>query len=384
MFKKTIGIILFLLLLLPLFMWLGWFFTPKKKLVIAIVDKTVLTREGQEHISLNWVLNNNRFTKTSKKGYKIDKDYFGFFPLKNKKFKIKGLERLSSTQLDQLSVDADLVYFTDTYGIYSNEWYGEGDQGSRSGMIYGGLDDKDLELLRLVKARHKTIMAEFNTIGSPTQKENRDRFEKLFGIHWTGWTGRYFDNLNPKTNPEIPKWLINNYKKEYEEEWPFTRAGVAFVNDKDAVVILEEGADLHNPLPFIYSTEEVQHNWGVPAKMKYSFWFDVMQPDLEINTVNAFYKLDLNQSGLKKLKKWGIPSKFPAVTSHLSNDYKFYYFSGDFSDNPITYNSSYFKGVAFFKPLFYDDRQPLERGSFFWKYYRPMITAILEETQEAR
>jgi len=128
-------------------MWLVWFLTPKTKLVTAIIDKTVLTTEGQEHISLNWVLNHERYTKTSSEPYTISHDYYGFFPLKDEKFKIKGLERFSPSQLKQLSIDADLVYFTDTYGIYNNEWYQQKNVTERSGKLYGGLSNKDMELL---------------------------------------------------------------------------------------------------------------------------------------------------------------------------------------------------------------------------------------------
>ena len=120
-------------------MWMAWLFSPKTKLVAAIIDKTVLNENGQEHISLSWILNQERYSKTSKKSYRVNRDYYGFFPLQGEKFEIKGLERFSDKQLSQLSLDADLVYFTDTYGIYNNEWYKEGKANERSGILYGGL-----------------------------------------------------------------------------------------------------------------------------------------------------------------------------------------------------------------------------------------------------
>lgn len=379
--KKKIALgLITLLFLTPFFMWMAWVFAPKKKLVVAIVDKTVLTSKGQEHISLNWILNHDRFTKTSKKPYKIDRDYFGFFPLKDEQFEIKGLERFSSSQLKQLSNDADMVYFTDTYGIYNNEWYKDGDLNARSGMLYGGLSNEDMELLRFMKQRHKLIITEFNTIGSPTNRKNREEFENLFGLRWTGWTGRYFENLSAGVNSEIPQWLINNYKKSHNNQWPFTKSGVAFVNDNNEVVVLEEGQHLKTALPYIISKEEAQHSLGLPSKMKYPFWFDVILPDIKINKVRASFKISANEKGMAELNKYNIPSVFPAVTSHTGKDYDFYYFSGDFSDNPISLNSSYFKGIGFFKGMFYDDRQPLERNSFFWNFYRPMVSNILTST----
>jgi hypothetical protein len=59
--KKLILLLLAGILFLPFWMWLAWLFTPKRKLVVAIVDKTVLTSKGQEHISLDWVLNYQRY-----------------------------------------------------------------------------------------------------------------------------------------------------------------------------------------------------------------------------------------------------------------------------------------------------------------------------------
>ena len=371
-----IGLLVFILLL-PVWMWLGWVFTPNTKLVAAIIDKTVLTREVQEHISFNWILNHQRYTKTSKKAYESAHDYYGFFPLSDEKFELKGLERFSSNELVQLSEDADLVYFTDTYGIYNNEWY-KGKKGPY-GIVYGGLSNKDVEFLSLMKAKNKLILTEFNTIGSPTRLENRARFEELFAIKWTGWTARYFDNLDIEVNKEIPLWLIDNYKKSHQGEWPFKRSGIAFVNDSEKVVILEDTTHLTNPMPHILSKLYAMENLGVPEKIKYPFWFDIILPQPAINQTVASFKISANQKGLAELEKFGIPSEFPAVTMHKGEDYSFYYFSGDFSDNPINLKTSYFKGIRFFKGMFYNENDPTERAGFFWNFYRPMLSNILKD-----
>lgn len=371
-----IGVPVFILLI-PLWMWLGWVFTPNTKLVAAIIDKTVLTPEGKQHISFNWILNHQRYTKTSKKAYENAHDYYGFFPLDDEKYELKGLERFSSNGLIQLSEDADLVYFTDTYGIYNNEWY-KGENG-HSGILYGGLSDKDVEFLSLMKAKNKLILSEFNTIGSPTRFENRARFEELFAIKWTGWTARYFDNLDIEVNKEIPIWLIDNYKKSHQGKWPFKRSGIVFVNDKSQVVILEDNTHLTDPMPHILSNLYARENLGVPEKIKYPFWFDIILSQPTINQTVASFKISANQKGLAELKKYGIPSEFPAVTMHKGEDYSFYYFSGDFSDNQIDLNTSYFKGIRLFKGMFYDEDDPMERASFFWNFYRPMLSNILKD-----
>lgn len=377
--KKLFRGILIVIVALPLLMWLGWILTPNSKLVLAIIDKTVLTKKGQEHISLNWVLNHEKYTKTSSEPYKVNRDYFGFFPRKDQKFKLKGLERFSYNKLEQLSVDADMVYFTDTYGIYNNEWFEDGDINERSGILYGGLSDKDLQLLNLMKEKSKLIITEFNTIGSPTARANREIFEDLFKLEWTGWTARYFDNLDIRQNKEIPAWLVRNYKRTHKGNWPFTKSGIAFVNDQDEVVILEQGTHLKRAMPNIVTPKKFQEQYSLPETIKYPFWFDIMIPDTLVNEQVSLFDIDVTSKGIAELKSYNIPVRFPAVTRHLDQDYKFFYFSGDFADNPVQIGSSYFKWIGIFKNLFYDQRNTMERGSFFWNYYKPLISNILDE-----
>ncbi len=384
MLKKIILGIMALVIMSPLLMWLAWYFKPKTNLIAAIIDKTVLTTAGQEHISLSWILNQERYTKTPTMPYQPDRDYFGFFPMKDEKFKIKGLERFSSAQLKQLSLDADLVYFTDTYGIYNNEWYTGKNVNERSGMLYGGLSNRDIELLELMKARKKLIIAEFNTIGSPTDSINRSRFEESFGIRWTGWTARFFENLDTTVNKEIPLWLINNYKKTHQNKWPFKKAGIAFVSNSDQVTILEDGTHLNDPMPYIISTPYGQQSLSLPVKIKYPFWFDVITSDTKINQSAATFQINSNNQGLEELKRSGIPSSFPAITYHNGADYTFYYFSGDFCDNPVPMLTSYFRGISFFKSMFYNESDQMERSSFFWNFYRPMLTDILYDHARKR
>lgn len=351
-------------------------------MVAAIIDKTVLTDKGQEHISLTWLLNHERLTKTSALSYHLSEDYFGFFPLADEKFKLKGLERFTENQLRQLSEDADLVYFTDTYGIYQNEWFKKGRDTERSGMLYGGLSVQDLVLLQDMKANHKLIITEFNTIGSPTKLNNRLKFENLFKMRWTGWTARYFDSFDTLVNKELPRWLINNYKRTNGGKWSFKKSGVAFVNQNDQVVILEDVIDLNNPIPQIITGTYGQQHFSLPEKIKYSFWFDVIQPDLNVHEVVSSFQIQANTKGKALLKKNGIPANFPAVLMYKGNDYGFYYFSGDFCDNPIAMKTSYFKGIEFFKWFFYNRQNPSERASFFWNFYNPLMTHILQQEKQ--
>jgi hypothetical protein len=378
--KRGLLVLLLLVVLLPVWMWLAWWLTPGKRMVVAIIDKTVLTPQAQEHISLDWILRQGKFTKNKKDLYQPDHDYFGFFPGLNDQFKLKGLERFSSEQLKTLSNDADLVYFTDTYGIYKNEWYKKTATTERSGLLYGGMSQEDIGLLEDMKARHKLMIAEFNSIGSPTPAPIRNHFETLFGMHWTGWTARYFSSFDTAINKELPHWLVNGYKLQHAGQWPFHHDGVAFVNNNnEQVVILEAATHLTDPVPYIESTETGQRVLDLPKEEKYPFWFDVIDPTTTQNEIAANFVIRTNAAGTAELSRNHIPARFPAVLFHHGKDYRFYYFSGDFCDNPISLRTSYFKGISFFKWLFYDNSDPNQRVGFFWNFYRPMMNSIFDD-----
>jgi len=377
--KIFIRLLLFIVVLLPLWMWLAWRLTHKRKLVIAIIDKTVLTTEGQEHISLSWVLNQERFTRDNTELYQHDRDYFGFFPLHNEKFRVKGLERFSDGQLQRLSDDADAAYLTDAYGIYSNEWYRHKNERERSGMVYGGMSGQDLYLLQQLKAKHKLIVAEFNCIGSPTGAAVRRGFEESFGIHWTGWVGRYFASLDTVRNKDLPQWLVHNYRKQHNGSWPFVKSGVVFVHADDRIVIAEQGTHLDHEFPHISFNEEGQRHYGLPAGIRYNYWFDVITVDTTRNHIMATFAIDANIKGRRELASNGLSTTFPAIAAHTGRDYRFFYFAGDFCDNSMGLATSCFKGAWHFSWLMYNRRDPQDRAGFFWKVYRPLVTRILND-----
>jgi hypothetical protein len=378
--KKILIILLIIFIIgLPLWMWIAWLLTPERKMVVAIIDKTVLNEKRQEHVSLMWILNHERFLKNNSQLYDLQKDYFGFFPLKNEQFYLKGLERFNESQLQQLTADADAAYLTDAYGIYRNEWYRVYDDKDRSPVVYGGMSEQDMYYLEQMKAAHKLIVAEFNCIDSPTSDYIRSRFDSAFGVKWTHWVGRYFDSFDTTINLELPKWVYRNYMAQNNGQWPFKKSGICYVRTDDKIVILEKDTHLDREIPHINFNREAQDHYGQPERIKYSFWFEINTIDSLRNRSIATFEVEANQKGREELNRNGIPITFPAITIHTDNDYKFFYFSADFCDNPIKMTTSYFKGIRFFKWLFYNTKDPVERNSFFWTVYRPLITTILNE-----
>jgi len=357
-------------------MLVSWQLKPKKELKIAVIDKTSLTVDGDERRSLNWIIDNNKFCMPNRNLYTISDDYFGFFPKENKKFFINDFENLDDVRLNNLADKFDMIYMTDLYGVYSKDWYSDNYRGERSQLIYGGMSRKELSLLNIMKTQKKLILTEFNTIAPPTSRRVRAQFEELFGLKWSGWTGRYFNVLDTTSNKEIPVWVIRDYKDQHNNRWPFKGSGIVLVNNDDRIEILENKKDLKGEIPYIISNEVSRKRFDLPQKIKYSYWFDIMLTKRSNNVVSVF-QIFTNSRGDSILQSLNIPNPFPAVIEHYDNDYKFYYFCGDFCDNPVKMILSKFWGITKFRWLMYPSNDLTERESFFWLFYQPLVCSIL-------
>lgn len=363
---------------IPFLMWFAWYLGPKRPMNVFVLDKTVLTKKGNEHRSFYWLLTNDKIVKPNNEFYSISEDYFGFFPLENKKYKIKDLSGLSEEQIDSLAKFYDLFYFTDTYGVYYNEWYTEDDHTEHSRKIYGGLDKNDFLLLEKAKEYNKLILTEFNFFASPTSDRLRKKVEESFKIKWSGWVARYFDSLDTLENKELPKWVKNLYLDKHNHQWPFTKSGIVFVNKDKRLFILENNTHMDYEVPVIQPTPYGREKHFLPKEVNYPFWIDWTYPTDTSNKVVANFKLITNSLGDSILNHYNVPHTFPAVIEH-TGDYKFYYFSGDFCDNPVKNNLAKFRGINFFIMLILTEREENNREPFFWKFYIPLMKVILED-----
>lgn len=363
-------------ILIPLFIgsYLFWYLQKPKPNNIYILDKTVLDENRTGHKSFNWVLNHYKYTNKNHQLYNYKKDYFGFFPEiksnNNKKYKIRSLRLY---EILSVADDIDMVYYTDTYGVSYQDWYNKAPDKFHSPLIYGGLNQNDYLLLSEMKRKNKLIITEFNMLGSPTSDLIRQKTETLFDFTWTGWTGCYFKSLN-LTNPGIPDWICQQYELKYNKKWDFSGSGIILVNENGNIIVLQDGIQLKYEYPQIVSNENSQKEFGIPSKQNYDFWFDIINPGTSNNVVST-YHLYLTDNGISILKKFGLPSEFPAIIEHR-DQYKFYYFSGDFADRDIFMAGSYFKGyplVAEFLTM----NNSATKISFFWRFYLPLIHNIL-------
>jgi hypothetical protein len=375
--KRTIfRVAFYLLLLMPLFSFLTWWFWPSRKINVVILDKTANEKTRAEHKSFSWILSYEKFRNAETgKLFRYYKDYFGFFPLEGTDYYIDDLGQLTKEQLDSIANKNHIFYATDTYGVYYDDWYGTQLLRERSSYLYGGLEENDLYLLKKMYELGKLTFAEFNTLGSPTKTYIVNDFAQEFGIKPTGWTARYFDFLDTLKYPELPRWIIKNYQKQYKKPWRFKEPGMVFVHEDGSIVITEYPQDKTFQMPVIETEKKFQKNFGVDKQVRYPYWIEIISADTSLEVISNF-RIYSTVSGDSILRANQIPRSFPA-TVRKKNVGHFYYFCGDFADNPVKSHLYYFKGSPYMDFLFYNNRDISDRKKFFWRYYLPLMQEVL-------
>ena len=375
--KKTlliVVIILAVIIALPVINLIRWGVQSKKPLDIIIVDKTVPTLEREHHRSFDWILTNDRFVKKeTNTSYSYTKDYYGFYPQRPLREKKWDRNDYRLTDVINLANKSDAIYFTDTYGVFFNDWFRGINKSRKSRKIYGGLNNNDFLLIKEMKDRNKLIIMEYNSFDYPTAQFESVRTQEKLGINCLGWTGKYFSSLDT-TSQDFPVWMTAMYRKQYKKPWQFMKSGVVILKEKD-IVVLEEGKQLKNPLPQIITDDASILKYGVVSTVPFDQWFDVIDP-LQ-NTVISKFKLDTTPDGDSLLATNSLSNEFPAVVQDPVGQ-RIYYFSGDFANSDIPYWISRFKGVEKLKGIFFSEK-PDDTRRFFWLYYRPLITGIFTE-----
>jgi hypothetical protein len=372
---------IFLLLIgLPLLSFLIWCILPSNPLEVLVVDKTVKDNSYQEHAGLFWTLNHLKYKKSDSEPYKIEEDYLGFFPNGASDFgKSKDLIGQSEEAIGVLAGKQDLIYLADTYGVYEGD-FSDGQEGQLSKKIYGGLDYSDLQLIRMAKNEGKVIIAEYNSIASPTPKAIRTEFENLMGIKWTGWIGRYFDELDTLANGDIPKWMIRQYIVQHEN-WNLTGPGLIFIKDSGEIEAFLYMRDYQNKIPLVRTQKVNKHGFKLPEVVPYPDWFDVVLIERDYQVI-SYYDINPTTDGLQRLRSLGLPRFFPAAVVRNFEKGSQYYFAGDFSDFSGEFGASQFFGLPALWRALYVASDYTDRQSFFWNYYYPLITQVLDMSKK--
>ena len=349
---------------------------PSRVLDLAVLDKTVPFETRIEHRSLFWLLDHLKIVKPDGAAYDRDRDYLGAFPGPTAGDPPARTVELTAGRARQ----ADLVYLADTYGVYRLDLEsGPAMKAAleRSEPIYGGLDFVEAQAARGAVAAGRTLIAEFNTLGSPTGAEARAALEDVLGVRWTRWIGRYFSSLEDRD--EVPEWLRRDYEREWSRPWEFKGPGYVLLKDDAHVEVLRIGTEsprigltLERARPVDAVLEDCADGTSYP------YWFDIVEAAPGARVLAEFH-WHLEPAGLARLLARKLPTVFPAVTRRMApGGGVAWYFAGDFADNPMPDGKVPLSGyLAFRRGMEWIKLSPSELA-FYWRFYVPMMVQLLD------
>lgn len=376
--KKTIYIFLNILIiaviLVPAYFIIrpvyDWNQLPDTNLNIWIVDKTVPQPNYREHKALTWVLDYKKIiNEKTGKYFNPERDYYGYFPLKKDTFETKAIPDAVETP--------DMIYLTDTYGVYQDDLTTSKAYDDENKHIYGGLDEKEISIIEKNLGNGNTIVGEFNIASSPTNEDNKKILESIFALKWSGWRGRQFDEL--KKDVEVPDHLIELYEAQENAKWNFKGHGFVFISDDDKIVVLEKEKHYEKLGYYIKFNDEFKKKYNIENNSTFKMWFEIIEPEPG-SEILANYDADLTQDGKNLLRDNGIPFTFPAAVHKVNREYQAYYFAGDFADmlnNTKVYKYDELHKLKLLTSKYYKDKPEY----FYWNCYVPLLSKIIEDVK---
>jgi hypothetical protein len=368
-----------LLILIP---WARYEMRPARPIALCVLDKTVPFRNWYEHRSLYWLLRHLNFVNADGANYAWESDYLGAYPPPVPGDPPERTRDLSAEDVAK----ARLIYLADTYGVHRDDLKSKERMAAaleRSPTIYGGLTLQEARASASALEAGKTLVAEFNTLGSPTGEDARTTLEAALGVRWTRWIGRYFSRLGDVG--EVPQWMRNDYEREWKQPWRFEGPGYVLMQDDVHCEVLRVGYEVDTVgLTIERDTPVDPHLVGAADRVPYPYWFDIVEERPDAKRLASFV-WHLKEPGRLRLKDRRLPERFAAVTRRAPpSGGVAWYFAGDFADNPLDPRPVPFAGYIAFRHLVEGLKLAPSETAFYWRFYVPMMQTILNDAEASR
>ena len=369
-----------LLVILP---WALFHVRAQRPIAVVVLDKTVPFDTFVEHSGLFWLLDQLKIVQPSGERYDRSKDYVGATPGPSPGDPPSNTRDLT----DEAARNADLLYIIDTYGVYEEDLEsGTAKKAAleRSNKLYGGLTTEEALAIQAAQRRGTTVVAEFNSMASPTGFEAAKLLEQVVGVTWTRWIGRYFPSLEDRG--DVPQWLRDTCQRELNQPWKFEGPGYVLIQDDTRCEVLLAGSD--SPSIGLTIEPEYEASRGILRKAQrstpYTFWFDLVIP-AEETEVLASYAWNLKGPGNDKLRRLGLPQTFPAVTRYrAAGGAPAYYFAGDFGDSTVSGGRVPLAGFVTLRRWIEKTRRVPSHQAFYYRFYVPLMIEILTAAEDSR
>ena len=371
---KTLRILLIgllVVLILPLIGYAGWILKKGTPLQVFVVNKSMKSFKKSENKAFNYVLNTKKILASGHRAYNLRMDHYGLY-WNNGDYRVN-FPRLK--ELERTAEKYDLFYYADAFGIRTSDLQ-KLKEGEEDRLVYGGANNTDYNLIKEIISLHKPLILECNFFGPPTDLLVRYNLEKMLGVYYVGWIGKYVNDLSAQADmsPGVDwKKLFMDYTGE---PWNFSGKGIIYINmDARRIFVLEEGKDINTEKGLISTGEYGQKEYKLPDKVCYEGWFTLLHPGT--NEVISSFDMQASEAGLRKLNEFGVPESFPAL---IRMDENLYFMSGDFGKSTTSDLLPKVLGIG----NLYNKVKSLSHKSsnFFYSYYQPFMTRMVKDAVE--
>jgi len=343
-------------------------------LKVLIVDYTVPFDSYKEHSGLIWLLNNLKVSAPEEReAWSAATDYLGYHPT----------DRAHPQRLSDLrSLEADLVYVADTYGVYRDDLRGLPQQRSHmdwNPLVFGGLSLADARALGRFAERRGTLVVEFNSFCDPTETGPRRLVEGLLGVRWSGWVGRVFPN--PHDGNDVPLWLAREVRRQFGVALP--REPMLVFAHRSGQLVYVTARTVDALAPQLELTAAGRRRFesargGVP----YFYWFSVVEAPLA--QVDAELVLPAWLEERPELRLHHLPMRLPLLTERRVGASLRVYVAADLVD--LDFDPGEFSNAqrieAQAAALF--TRNRVSSAPLFWRFFRPAMETLIDELAEIR
>lgn len=361
--------VVLLLGMLAIAPWVLWRTMDERPMDVLVVDKTVAKANYREHAGLFWLLRHEKVVQRATGQPLVDeRDYAGrHHTADGQPFTVPIPDR-----------PTDLVYLTDTYGVYEDDLK-ERPLGVKSPLLYGGLSAGEVATITGNLRPGATLVGEFNCIASPTLGAAREALSEAMGVRWTGWIGRHFSYL--ELGADMPLWIPRTWKRQTGRRWDFRGPGYIFVNEQGHLIVLVEGIDTPEAALTLNVTPEAADHFGTSDRLTYDYWFEIMEPRPGAEVL-ATFEFEATESGREKLRGVPIDKPVPAILRSEHPGFRSYYFAGDFADAPARFKAFRYRWLPEIRALLGAENRD-DMQAVYWRIYAPIMQRVIRDAASA-
>ncbi len=358
--------------LLPLYLWSSMEETP---LEVWIVDKTVDDGNYKEHKGFMWALNSLKvISKDTGETFKYDRDYYGVHPNADGTFHIEDIP--GTTTSTAIYAAPDLIYLTDTYGVYEEDTITDSDWVAVPPRLYGGLTQEEITHIGCNLFGGNTIIGEYDIVNSSSVEV----LENIFSVSWLGYRGKYFDELSKIG--DIPLRIVESYELQTGTEWKFEGPGMILISAGDVITVLQEGLEFEGDgLKFDFA-DVYRKEFSGEKGAYFDAWFEFTEASPTVEIL-ANYSLELTEKGQELFAQLGLPSEFPAMIRWANAQYTSYYFAGDCAER--SFDDEYPENYGYSKiRRWFSFSSEGDNASFYQNAYLPVMEKVIDDIRKVK